>query len=131
MTELFIKHFVSEVRKLFPGLKSDKLSDAVQWLVMFGSPSDWRKAFVVGNRQPAHFWSLLYNAYIRSTAWKRKRQERIEAAKAVCENCGGKAVQVHHVSYDRIGDEDDGDLKALCVECHDKIHAKPQGRKQA
>lgn len=39
-----------------------------------------------------------------------------------CERCGGRAEHVHHLTYERLGDEDLCDLQALCIECHRLEH---------
>jgi hypothetical protein len=36
--------------------------------------------------------------------------------------CGGFAVQVHHLSYKRLGDERPEDLQPVCVDCHVRAH---------
>ena len=38
-----------------------------------------------------------------------------------CQVCGGRATDVHHLTYDRFGHEDMGDLVSLCRRCHSKI----------
>jgi len=36
--------------------------------------------------------------------------------------CGGKGLEVHHLSYRRLGNELLSDLIVLCVGCHKKQH---------
>ena len=71
-----------------------------------------------------------YDRYIQSVAWERKRLERLEIDGHACVMCGRpedrcrNGLQVHHISYTRLGNEDVGnDLVSLCPGCHKKIHA--------
>jgi len=65
-----------------------------------------------------------YDAYIKSPEWKRRRQHAIELAGYCCEACGATAwdtrLEVHHLTYERLGDEADKDLVAMCPKCHEK-----------
>lgn len=65
-----------------------------------------------------------YDNYISSAEWAEKRKQRMKIDHYRCCMCGksGK-LQVHHVSYDRLGHEDVfHDLCTLCPECHKLIH---------
>ncbi len=71
-----------------------------------------------------------YKDYIRSDRWAAKAQERIEIDGHKCVMCGRpesrcrNGLQVHHVTYARLGQEDVyNDLVSLCQSCHLKIHA--------
>lgn len=61
-----------------------------------------------------------YGKYIRSKAWRRKANERLEMDGHTCQVCGRKAEEVHHLTYDRFGHEDMNDLVSLCRKCHRK-----------
>ena len=70
-----------------------------------------------------------YDRYIQSVAWERKRQERLEIDGHACAMCGRpedrcrNGLQVHHITYARLGNEDVwNDLVSLCPGCHKKIH---------
>lgn len=68
-----------------------------------------------------------YKTYMRSPEWEAKKQQRIAIDKGCC-MCGRpldkiKSVQVHHVTYARLGDENVlTDLATLCGSCHQKVH---------
>ena len=73
--------------------------------------------------------SLEYNCYIASKAWSLKRSERLKIDDYKCAMCGRpqdktkNGLQVHHISYKRLGNEDVfRDLVSLCPACHRKIH---------
>jgi 5-methylcytosine-specific restriction protein A len=43
----------------------------------------------------------------------------------LCEQCGKRAVDIHHVKHRSQGGTDEPEnLIALCRECHEKIHCK-------
>lgn len=72
--------------------------------------------------------SLEYIAYINSEDWERKKRERMELDDYRCVCCGRhiahcKTMQVHHISYQRLGHEDARtDLCTVCGSCHKKLH---------
>lgn len=47
------------------------------------------------------------------------------------DNSGRVWLEVHHLTYLRVGREKDDDLAALCVYCHDEATERQQLRKQA
>lgn len=65
-----------------------------------------------------------YEAYINSTKWRRRRDRAIGLAGYCCEACGVTAwderLEVHHLTYERLGNERDEDLSVLCHTCHAK-----------
>ena len=70
---------------------------------------------------------LEYESYIESEIWKKRRQVILERDRWICQGClHRKAVDVHHLTYDRLGDELAFDLISLCRQCHDKAHGKLQ-----
>lgn len=70
-------------------------------------------------------WWANYNAYLLSPRWARIRSKVMERAHGVCEGCReNPAVQVHHLTYNRVGNEMLFDLVAVCHRCHEAIHSK-------
>ncbi len=61
-----------------------------------------------------------YDRYIHSGAWREKADARLGTDGYVCRVCGGRATDVHHLTYERFGHEDQGDLVSLCRRCHSK-----------
>ena len=79
--------------------------------------------------------ALLYKQYLRSPQWDVKRAAAIKADDNRCRKCGrvGK-LEVHHISYVRMGQERPEDLMALCPDCHrimDERSGFGKGRKEA
>jgi hypothetical protein len=64
-----------------------------------------------------------YAEYIRSPEWRQKRLEIIRRARGICEQCGlWPVVNVHHLTYERLGNEPLEDLLGLCSGCHERAH---------
>ena len=48
----------------------------------------------------------------------------------MCEGCGvRRAAQVHHLTYEHVGDELLFELVAVCGQCHDRITAQARERR--
>jgi len=65
-----------------------------------------------------------HDGYLKSSWWRRRRHVRLQKAKGKCEKCGAVTSfqDVHHVHYDRLGEERDSDLEVVCRDCHGKAH---------
>lgn len=60
-----------------------------------------------------------YKTYMGSAAWAKKKLEAINRAHCRCNRCGSwYYLEVHHKTYDRLGDELPSDLEVLCKSCH-------------
>lgn len=61
-----------------------------------------------------------YRKYLSSPGWAEKAKARLEFDGYVCQGCGCRGsviapLQVHHLSYERVGNEDiEWDLVSLC-----------------
>jgi 5-methylcytosine-specific restriction endonuclease McrA len=69
-----------------------------------------------------------YEKYVKLDCWSLRRGEYLKRH-CYCEMCGQSNVtlQVHHLTYERLGREKDDDLVAVCVPCHRTFHKLPQG----
>jgi len=66
-----------------------------------------------------------YEAYLQSDAWRAKRETAKARDGHRCTMCGSsERLVVHHLTYDRIFEEDLADLVTLCDDCHQSVHAK-------
>ena len=66
-----------------------------------------------------------YQDYLRTDAWIKKRRIVLERDSSVCQSClEAKAIEVHHLTYDRIFEEPLFDLVAVCGPCHVRLHRK-------
>lgn len=64
-----------------------------------------------------------YKKYITSKEWKEKKEKLFDLRGKECEQCGYKhKIHVHHLTYERLGDEKMKDLQILCFQCHMSKH---------
>ncbi len=65
-----------------------------------------------------------YENYLKSDAWRRKREQRFHIDGYRWVMCGAKhSLQAHHLTYNRIYHEDvRKDLVTLCKRCHNDVH---------
>lgn len=90
-------------------------------------------------RRPAQMTSF-YHQYMRSDKWREMRIKRIRADLGMCRGwivekdgrehlCLSRhRLEVHHLTYARLGNEQLSDLISLCHACHKAIHNK-RGKK--
>lgn len=68
-------------------------------------------------------WTERYSKYLRTAAWGERRRRVLSRAKGLCERCRVRpASHVHHLTYQRLGNEPLSDLLALCWQCHNEEH---------
>jgi 5-methylcytosine-specific restriction endonuclease McrA len=79
-----------------------------------------------------------YLKYIASSAWRNNpvRLREFEAAGFQCRLCpnslaDGHLLDAHHRTYKRMGCEIDGDLTALCRDCHKGVTSMLRARRYA
>jgi hypothetical protein len=65
-----------------------------------------------------------YESYIASHRWRTNpaRLREMALADGKCRLCSGEQpLEAHHRDYGNLGNERDGDLVALCGECHHEV----------
>src|SRR5205807_4467434 len=68
-------------------------------------------------------WQVQYASYLQSDAWREKREMVFARSGGLCEGCRLKrAVQVHHLTYEHLGNELLWELAAVCLDCHNMVH---------
>jgi 5-methylcytosine-specific restriction endonuclease McrA len=79
-----------------------------------------------------------YRRYLSSPSWRFNpvRLRELEAAGLQCRLCPnstetGHVIECHHRTYVRLGREIDGDLIALCRECHNGVTSMLRARRYA
>lgn len=69
------------------------------------------------------FFLATKKAYLTSTVWKNKRNQRLFYDNYACSNCSAASnLEVHHISYSRVPNEPLSDLVTLCRSCHQRVH---------
>lgn len=72
-----------------------------------------------------------YEKYLKIDCWDTRRKEYIRVHGTQCELCGAQEamtegrfspVQIHHLTYERLGCELDDDLVCACNRCHRTMH---------
>jgi hypothetical protein len=64
-----------------------------------------------------------YEKYINSQQWRNRRARFLKKHGLKCCICGNFGViHVHHLTYERLGNERDSDLQVVCEQCHNGIH---------
>lgn len=72
-----------------------------------------------------------YTAYLESAAWQQKREEAFAAYGRTCNLCEAPDnLHVHHLTYERLFNEDIADLQVLCRTCHVTTHQLITARRE-
>ena len=76
------------------------------------------------NKKDFHEW---YKTYLQSEDWFEKRRLVFERCDGWCEGCGVKrSIQVHHKTYQNVGNEFLFELLGVCKDCHERIHEEAE-----
>ena len=91
----------------------------------------WRRAWAWWRSRPggtAGGHTERYRAVMGSEGWRRRRRQALRRAGRRCQRCGARGpLDVHHLTYARLGRERPGDLLAVCERCHGALHGRPAG----
>ncbi len=70
-------------------------------------------------------------SFYDSQAWRKTREAYLQSKHYICEDCGGAASVVHHITYIKPWNVNDpnitlnwDNLKAVCVDCHALEHSQ-------
>ena len=73
----------------------------------------------------AVYRAMPYDAYLKTPHWYTTRAMALERAMNRCQMCNTtQDLQVHHRTYERLGEELPEDLTVVCRPCHAKHHGK-------
>ena len=66
------------------------------------------------------------NDYLHSPEWQAKRKQRLAIDNYICQGCGKDNIplEIHHINYDTLYNEDINFLVSVCRDCHQAIHDK-------
>lgn len=60
-----------------------------------------------------------YTEYLKSPEWRKRADAALYRADYRCQICNSRySLQVHHRTYEDLGNEDPIDLTVLCNKCH-------------
>lgn len=125
-TALARKHFTQEQFDAMPpfnALREQERRDYQNNLIL-----QWREYFYKKQEQAKQNRTREYDRYLQSAEWKRKRDLVIQRAGGICEGCGiNRATQAHHLHYEHLYNEFLWELKAVCRECHERVHEIGKG----
>ena len=77
-------------------------------------------------------WGQRYASHMKSPKWSAIRALVLKRAGGMCEGCGtARASEVHHMSYENMGDEFLWELRAVCRPCHERWHDASSARAKA
>ena len=63
--------------------------------------------------------------YMESLDWQIIRLKAMKRDDYECVTCGAiSGLEVHHITYSRLGNEKLSDLATLCRDCHQAVHDK-------
>lgn len=63
-----------------------------------------------------------YSRYLRSPHWRRLRQQFKRERGWTCKCGETQRLELHHLTYERLGHERLDDLQPLCPDCHALVH---------
>jgi hypothetical protein len=84
------------------------------------SETGWLNKIAIVTKQPE------YDQYIKSAQWRNISKLIKGRAGNKCAHCGRSSskLEVHHLTYERFGNERMTDLVALCQLCHEEADKK-------
>ncbi len=66
-----------------------------------------------------------YNNYQKGRHFLAFRKRALVERSKVCERCGSsELLQVHHLTYERLGNELMDDVEVVCRKCHQELHGR-------
>lgn len=64
-----------------------------------------------------------YHKYLKSKEWQNKRKQVMDRCGGICEACkANPATQIHHITYQNLGNENLWELLGTCEKCYETIH---------
>lgn len=74
-------------------------------------------------------WQAAYQSYLNSEKWQKKRELVFKRDDHTCQAClESPAEEVHHLTYEHVGDEPLFDLQSVCSPCHRRITAMDKSK---
>ena len=84
---------------------------------------NWNRERLQKRRSDEEARRQAYEEYMDSPQWAKLRDLVLKRASYVCECClVNPAVQAHHLTYEHFMCERAWELRAVCLQCHERIH---------
>jgi 5-methylcytosine-specific restriction endonuclease McrA len=95
------------------------------WSIDTRTLEHWRPEYDLRDRLVRDLGLNSYDAYRLSEGYRQRRAKALDASGGICEHCNERnPLEVHHRTYERLGNEMPWDLIALCRTCHDVAHGR-------
>jgi 5-methylcytosine-specific restriction endonuclease McrA len=118
----------SEQQRARNALTDDYTRDQKRPKRFTGKRRKKRKQLKAKTAKPTKSGRVKYYDYIVSPAWYARRRQLFDKRGEKCELCGNpEDLQVHHLTYKRLGKEHAEDLQILCRGCHENEHEGKNG----
>ena len=66
---------------------------------------------------------MVYNNYLKSQEWYILKNLALKYSNYKCSKCGEtENLNIHHLNYNNIGNEEISDLITVCNSCHKEFH---------
>lgn len=99
-------------------IRSGQLTQEARAQVLVEKQQNRNESFVA-----KAYRDLPYDQYLQTDWWKKIRAAAIARARQRCQVCySPHELNVHHRTYERLGNELDSDLTVLCGKCHNLFH---------
>lgn len=73
-----------------------------------------------------------YREYLKGEHWKNVKKSFYKVNARKCVECSSTVnLNLHHLTYDRLGKERLSDLVCLCEDCHHKLHENLKTQKKS
>ena len=86
-------------------------------------PTSIKGVYLAGDNNNRH--EMPYAEYLMTGHWRRARAHAIQLAGSICTICSGKwRLNVHHLHYNSLWNEQANDVVVLCETCHHLLHVE-------
>lgn len=117
----------SQTTELFRRFLAGSISiDPVLWPQNGTPKKNSKKDILRPRRKTKAEWWEWYKFYLTSDKWYAFRSAVIAERGPLCQDCGmyDLAIHLHHLTYERVGNERREDVKLLCPSCHETAHGR-------
>lgn len=84
------------------------------------------RLYLTPEPEPAPMTRAGYAEYLHGWHWYETRQRALLRSGRQCQHCYAedRRLDVHHMTYARLGHEAEADLVVLCSVCHAAVHGR-------